>query len=428
MQYLKNNMKSGVDYHLYNSSYHKQKSAIYSYKANSYLNDCGHNIAKIAFNTRFIGLATCAFLLVAASFIPVLHTPTVSYLANHTIALISQDPAFIFTGAIFSSGHSYSILDKLRVFGTTLMLLDRCQHGFKIAKCFLDNTKNLAVYTGYQCLSWGEYFKSVLSDFFNIQKENDEILDKIPQEKVIVSKDLAKTIAMHQQYIDVYSEALRSTTKDLSKDIALEGAKLLGIASIMSSVLFLGNGIQPFAINGLTASCLESYRLKKPFGMPSDTVLSKKGIIGRVISSPLSNTIKIIGLVGSVSPLFSSDYVQRYCNGNVFSIKSANYHLAQYASREIYNKFINALGTAVILSSSFSALIAYHSMALYKAKWQQAHEQSKAKIVLEDTKVQKELVEEPTASESDILPEVEMEDCSGIELFAELPEAVECSD
>jgi len=385
-------MKYGVDYRLYNSSYHKQKSAIYSYKANSYLNDCGHNIAQIAFNPRFVGLATCALLIMAAvSTIPVAYINIVTHCVAHTLALISQDFALIFTGAIFSSEQSYSVLDKARVFGTTLMLLDRYQHGFKIAKCFVDNTKNLVVYAGYQCLSWGEYFKSVISDFFNIQKENDEILDKIPQKKVIESKDLVEIISMHQKYVDFYSTKLRSLTKVLSKDIALEGVKLLGINSIMSSVWAIAENLLPFR---------------------------------NVIPSELSSIIKIAGLVGSVSPLFSSDYVQKYCNGNVFSIKAANYHLAQYASKGIYNKFIDALGTAVILSSSLSALIAYHSMALYKAKWQQAHEQSKAK----DTKIQKKIVEEPTASESDIFPEIETAQYPDIDLFAELPDEVECSD
>lgn len=423
---INNNMTFGFDYHLYNSSYHKQKSAIYSYKANTYLNDCGHNILQIAMDPRLAGLGICALLVgTVAIFIPVSYIPIVSYLASHTLALISRDPALIFIGAIFTSGSSYSLLDKAIILGITLMLLDEGQHGLKIAKCVVDNIKNIAVYAGYQFLSWGEYFKSFFSDFFKINKENDETLDKIPQEKVITSKDLAESISLHQQYINLYSKNLSSVMSTSSKAIALEGGKLLGITLIMNSVLSLGGLMQPMIIDKSQINYIQTYVVDRAVHKCDDWV-AKNGIIGGVMPSSLSNTIKIAGLLASVSPFCSSDYVQKYCNGDVFSIKSANYHLAQYASKETYNKFIEELGTGVILSLKYGVLITYHYMALCKEELQQSYAQSKAKIVLEDNKIQKELVEEPTASESDILPAVEIENHSGIELFAELPEVIEC--
>lgn len=391
-------MTFGFDYHLYNSSYHTQKSAIYSYKANSYLSNCGHNIVQIAFNPRFIGLATCALFLVAASFIPFLYTPMASYFASHTVALISGDPALIFTGAVLSSGQYYSLLDKTKVFGATLLLLDEGQHGVNIAKCFVDNIKNICAYTSYKILSWNEYFKSFFSDFFHIDKGNDETLEALPQ-KVPAYKDLAEAISIHQQYIVLYCKNLANVMNVSSKAVAWEGGKLLGINALMSSVLLIASAMQPYCITGLFATYYMSDILGKPVGQQPDVLLYKRGLIDEVFGTKVSDPIGIIGFLASVSPFLSSDYVQKYCNGDVFSIKSLNYHLAQYASKEIYDEFIDKLGTGVIESLKYCVLITYHYAALCQAKWQQSYEQPKATI---DTQSQEELACASETADSDI--------------------------
>ncbi len=338
-----NNMTSGLNYNLYNSLYHTKKSALYSYKANNYLDNCADNIKKIILAPRFVGLATCALVLVAASFFPFLHSSILGYVTTNTIALISGDPAFIVTGALFSSEHCYSLLDKAKVFGLTIILMDDGLWGMKIAKCFVKNTKNLCAYTGYQFLSWGEYFKSVLSDFFKVDKENDEILDIIPEKKIFIPKNAVEKILIHQQHVDFHHAELFDAISSSSKNIALEGGKLLGVTALMSAILYGARSMIP---------------LHQAMGYGS-----------------FDKICYFIALLASVAPLGSSDYVEKHCNGNVFSLKSINYHLLRYANEEIYDEFINQLGTGVILLLGHSWRIAYHSAARDKAKRDQLCEQ-----------------------------------------------------
>jgi hypothetical protein len=390
-------MTFGLNYNLYNPSYHTKKSNLYSYKANNYLNNCANNIKEIVLAPRFIGLATCTLLLVVASFLPFLHSPILGYFTTNTIALISGDPAFVFTGVIFSSGQYYSLLDKAKIFGTTIMLMDNSHWGMKIAKCFVENVKNVCAYTSYQFLSWEEYFKSLLSDFFKIDKENDEILDVIPEEKIFIPHNAAEKILMHQQHVDFHHAQLVDAISSSSKNIALEGGKLVGITALMSSILVAANAIKPFVISKILVRNYQSRILDEAVTYNGSGVPTRSHeIINKAIGFRLVDTIgypfKIIGLLASISPFFSSNYVQKYCNGDVFSIKSINYHLLRYANKEIYDEFINQLGTGVILSLSHSALMAYHTAVLYKAKWNQAYEKS-AKSNLDDSTTQENLVD-----------------------------------
>jgi hypothetical protein len=379
-------MTFGLNYNLYNPSYHTKKSNLYFYKANNYLNNCANNIKEIVLAPRFIGLATCTLLLVVASFLPFLHSPILGHFTANTIALISGDPAFIFTGAIFSSGQYYSLLDKAKIFGTTIMLMDNSHWGMKIAKCFVENIKNVCAYTSYQFLSWGEYFKSVLSDFFKIDKENDEILDVIQEEKIFIPQNTAEKIFMHQQHVDFHYAQLVNSISSSSKNIAVEGSKLVGMTALMSSILCVVQAAMPLFTNGKELNLIRTHYLNVPQIHCEKHEVKFPALLPWLNSYPF----KIIGLLASVSPLFSSDYVQRYCNGDVFSLKSVNYHLFQYANKEIYNKFIEQLGTGVILLLGHSGLIAYHSAALYKAKLDQSYEQSE-KSNLDDSSAQKNL-------------------------------------
>ncbi|MCB0745230.1 MAG: hypothetical protein KDC67_15080, partial [Ignavibacteriae bacterium] len=183
---------------LYDSSFHKQKSAIYAYKASTYLNNFVNNITQIIFTPRFIGLTSCALIFVAASFIPFLHTPILGYLASYTLTLINNDPAFMCIGALFNANQTYSVLDKAKFLCTTIMLMDNGLWGINIAKSFVKNIVNGCAYTSYQLLSWSEYFKALVSDFCHINKENNDILDIIP-EKLLIKTDRTDQVIMHQQ-------------------------------------------------------------------------------------------------------------------------------------------------------------------------------------------------------------------------------------
>ena len=362
-------MTSGLNYNLYNSLYHKRKSALYSYQANNYLDNCADNIKKIILAPRFVGLATCVLFLVAASSLPFLHHPILSYFITNTIALISADPAFIVTGALFRAGQHYSLLDKARVFGLTIMLMDDRVWGMKIAKCFVKNIKNLCAYTGYQFLSCSEYFKSLLSDFFKVEKENDEILDVIPEKEIFIPKNTAEKISMHQQHIDFYHAQLVDAISSSSKNIAVEGSKLLGITALMTLVLCAASGTH-FVISNTVLRYHQTHVQDVPATLkgPAGIATKSNKIIDQAIGFKLCDVMQVIGFIASFYPLFSSEYIKTHCNGDVFSLKSINYHLLRYANEEIYDEFINQLGTGVILLLGHSWRIAYHAAARDKAK------------------------------------------------------------
>lgn len=386
-------MTFGFNYNLYNASHHTQKSAIYSYKANTYLNSCVHNIAQIAFNPRFIGLATCGLLLIAASFIPFFHIPVLSYVASHTLALISGDPAFIFTGVIFSSENYYSVFDKAKVFGATLMLVDNGIYGRKIAKCFVSNIQNICTYAAYKCLSWGEYFKSCLSDFLQIDKKSEGILDNIPVEKIVTS-DFVQKISMHQKHVDFYRDTLKQEVKSSGKNITLEGGKLLGFTAVMSTIL-LGSGT-PLVVITIPTKLLFYNLPSSAIVHNADCDLSVAKFQIKTHSVFTAYPFKIIGLLASIAPLFSdNDDIKKYYGSDVFSMKSVNYHLAKYATKEIYNEFIKELGSGVISLLQYSALIAYRSVALYKAHGDLKHVmQENAQKVLKQQEIVKKFFKE----------------------------------